>query len=143
MSTLCVEVSKVEEVLTHPNADKLPLARIKGWIVVIKKDEYKAGDEVVYFPIDSILPVELSDKLKCTQYLTNQRIRAARLRGVVSCGLLGPNEGKWPLETDLTEHYAVKKWEPPPPRGSTGGQNRREPGPFHHYTGIENWNNYP
>lgn len=143
MSSLRVEIVKIDNTEVHPNADALDLLTIKGWTVVEKKNRFKVGDLVVYFPIDSVLPRELSDKLGCTQYLVNQRIRAARLRGVVSCGLLGPNEGNWDLDTDLTEHYGVTKWEPPAPKNfSTGGQNRSQPGLFHYYTGIENWNNY-
>jgi RNA ligase (TIGR02306 family) len=145
MSDLKVEVCEVVEVNTHPNADLLDLLTVKGWVCVEKKGRYKVGDLVVYFPPDSILPVELSDRLNCTQYLSKQRLKAARLRGIVSCGLVAPNEGKWPLGEDLTAHYGITKYEPPEPgyNAGMGGQNLRDIGPFHTYTNIDNWNNYP
>src|SRR5579872_3880409 len=115
MSDLIVEVCRVEEVVSHPNADALDLLTIKGWIVVEKKGRYKVGDLIVFFPPDSILPVELSDRLNCTQYLSKQRLKAARLRGIVSCGLVAPNEGNWILGQDLAEHYGIQKYEPPEP----------------------------
>jgi RNA ligase (TIGR02306 family) len=142
MSSLLVEVCAITEVNSHPNANALDILTIKGWNVVEKKGLYKPGDTIVFFPPDSILPVELSDRLQCTQYLNKQRIRAARLRGIVSCGLVAPNEGSWDVGTNLAEHYNITKYDPPEP-GIGGGQNIKDPNDFQHYTNIENWNNYP
>ncbi len=144
MSTLAVEVCEITCVEKHPNADALDILTIKGWQVVEKRGRFKVGESVVYFQPDSILPKELSDKLNCTQYLAKQRVKPARLRGFVSCGLVGPNEGGWSVGTELTEHYGITKYEPPEPsnHAGLGGQNAREVGPFHYYTNIQNWNNW-
>lgn len=145
MSNLIVQVARIEKIESHPNADKLEILQVLGWNVVEKKDRFKVGESVVFFPPDSILPVELSDRLNCTQYLYKQRLRAARLRGFVSCGLVAPNEGNWEIGQDLTEHYGIAKYEAPEPsyNAGTGGQNIKEVGLFHYYTNIDNWNNYP
>ncbi len=145
MSSLIVEVCCIDEIVTHPAADKLDILTVKGWNIVEKKGRFSKGQLCVFFPVDSILSVELSDRLNCTQYLSKQRVKAARLRGFVSCGLVFENEGNWPIGEDVTEHYGIQKYEPPEPgnNGGMGGQNIREIGPFHHYTNIENWNNFP
>src|SRR5574344_797549 len=37
-------------------ADRIELAIIGGWQVVVRKGEFKVGDEVYYFEIDAFLP---------------------------------------------------------------------------------------
>lgn len=46
MSSLIVEVSRIEQIAPHPNADKLELAQIKGWQCVVPRAKYRAGDLV-------------------------------------------------------------------------------------------------
>jgi len=74
-------VQLVEEVKIHTNANSLELALILGWQVVIKKDEVKKGQKVVYFEIDSILP----DK-PWSQFMRERkfRIKTIKLRGEIS-----------------------------------------------------------
>ena len=62
MSTLIVEVCKIEKVLPHDNADALELCQIKGWQCVIPKGRYSADDLVTYVPIDAVIPQEHSDR---------------------------------------------------------------------------------
>ena len=38
-----------------PDADRIVLAKVLGWNVVVGKDEFQAGDKVVYIEIDSRL----------------------------------------------------------------------------------------
>jgi RNA ligase (TIGR02306 family) len=90
MSTLIVEITKVLDINKHPNADKLELITVKGWQVVAQKDLYKIGDLVIYCPIDAVLPVELSDKMDVTKYLSKGRVKTVKLRGEYSQGLLIP-----------------------------------------------------
>lgn len=140
MSSLIVDVTEIKEITPHPNADRLEIATIKGWSVITGKGNHKPGDKVVYVPPDSILPLELSDRMDVTKYLSNQRVRSIKLRGVVSCGMIMPNEGNWTLGTNVAAHYGITKWEPP---AVMGGECVHAPDQFHHYTDIENWNNFP
>lgn len=152
MSSLIVEVAEIRNVRPHPNADSLDIAEVQGWQVVVKSDEYRAGDRVVYFPIDTLLPVELSDRFGVTQYLSKQRIRATRLRGEPSFGLVMPVEDpSWEVGQDVAEHYGVTKWEPPVRESHNRGGGKfiehkfavpRNP-LFAEYTGIENMRHYP
>jgi RNA ligase (TIGR02306 family) len=153
VSSLIVEVCEIGQVKAHPNGDNLEIAVVKGWECIIKKGSFRPGDRCVYFPIDSILPRTLSDHLGVTKYLKalrhdypdaanlGGRVGAARLRGVVSYGLLIECESDWTAGTDVAAHYGVTKWEPPP---ELGGDERAPNHPlFHCYTDIENWKNFP
>src|SRR5262245_21129563 len=155
MSSLIVEVCEIAAVHTHPDADNLEIAVVKGWNCVIKKGSFRPGDRAVYFPIDSILSLELSERLGVTRYLKalrrdyagegpplGGRVGAARLRGQVSYGLLIACEDEaWKVGDDVAGHYGVSKWEPPLEVGSDDGAPMHPL--FHTYTDIENWKNFP
>jgi RNA ligase (TIGR02306 family) len=155
MSSLIVEVCAVAEVLPHPNADALEIAVVKGWQCLIKKGSFKAGDKVVYFPIDTVLPLTLSERIGVTKYLKplrkdfvysgstpGGRVGAARLRGVVSYGLLiACEDPEWDVGRDVAAHYEVSKWQPP--EEFTDGDIEVPHECFHRYTDIENLKNFP
>jgi len=90
MADLIVEVVEIKEVMNHENADRLDIAKVYGYDVVTGRDEYKPGDSAVYFPVDSILPQELEDYIfaNTKMKLSKNRVRAVRIRGCVSQGLL-------------------------------------------------------
>ena len=142
MSSLIVEVSRIDKVLPHPNADLLELAHIKGWQCVVPKGKYAAGSRVTYVPIDSVLPADLSDRLGITKYLSNGRVRCAKLRGEPSFGvIIDLEDPSWPEGADVREHYGITKYVPPlkPSAGDAA-----EPHPlFVSYTDVENLRNFP
>ena len=142
MSSLIVEVCRVERVLPHPNADLLELAHIKGWQCVVPRGKYAAGSLVTYVPIDSVLPLPLSERLGVTKYLSNGRVRCARLRGEPSFGLvMDVEDPAWGEGTDVREHYGIMKYVPPL-RPSAG--DAADPHPlFVSYTDVENLRNFP
>ena len=39
-----------------PGKDRIVLATVDGWHVIVKKDEFNVGDLCVYCEIDSVLP---------------------------------------------------------------------------------------
>lgn len=142
MSTLIVEVSEIDRVLPHPNADALELAQIKGWQCVVPKGKYVGGAKVVYIPIDSLLPAELSDRLGITKYLSHGRVRCARLRGEPSFGvIMDAEDSSWPTGTDVRERYGITKYIPPI-RPSAGDAEVPDP-LFVSYTDVENLRNFP
>lgn len=47
---------KVTNITSIEGADRVELAHVNGWQVMVKKGEYKIGDLAVYFEIDSKLP---------------------------------------------------------------------------------------
>ena len=106
-------IVKIDEILPIENADKIEVARVGGWQVVVKKDEFKVGDLVVYIEVDSRVP---SDKeefafLKDRKY----KVKTIKLRGQVSQGLIMPvtilPEGEYPVGVDVTKALGIKKIE--------------------------------
>lgn len=109
-------------------ADKIEVATVGGWKVVVKKGEFNVGDLAVYFEIDSWIPTELAPFLtkegkEPHEYngVKGERLRTVRLRKQLSQGLLLPIpedtiKGAGILiaeDLDLTTHLAIQKWEPP------------------------------
>jgi RNA ligase (TIGR02306 family) len=141
-SSLIVPVAVVDTIAPHPNADRLEIATVLGWQVVVPKGRYRPGDTVVYFPPDALVPSEHSDRFGVTQYLANGRVKCARLRGVPSYGFLATLEVPGAsVGTNLAEHYGVTKWLPPfrPSAGDALPDHPR----FPRYTDLENLRNFP
>lgn len=128
MSDFGVKVCEIEVKLPHPNADRLELVYLKGYgyQYVTGKDEFHTGQKVVMFPVDSVLPSDLSSRLG----LKGDRIKPVRLRGQWSYGLIVPlNEcSAWgePVGRDLTIELGVKKYEIPVKQGSNVRFSRPE-----------------
>lgn len=127
MAELKVELVKILDIEKHHNADKLEFAIIFGYRCVVQKGTYKKGDIVLYFPVDSILPEDVESaifgpdsKIK----LDKSRVRAIKIRGEVSQGLIAPlelfrdkfNNKQWDSlkeGDDVKDILGVKKFEPP------------------------------
>jgi len=145
MSTLSVDVCRVGSVIKHPNADRLDIVTVKGWQCITPRNSYGVNDLVIYVPIDAVFPQTLSDKINITKYLHSQRVKTAKLRGVISQGVImsvdevpGCTEGQ-----DVSEVLGITKWEPPLPGACTSGTPRPQHPDFLRYTDIENLKNYP
>lgn len=142
MSTLIVEVCRIERVLAHQNAERLELAQIKGWQCVVPRGRYQAGDLVTYVPVDSVIPDALAERLGVTKYLSKGRVRCARLRGESSFGVIIDRENEsWGVGTDVREHYGIEKYVPP--LKLSGGDAEAPHALFDSYTEIENMRNFP
>lgn len=160
-STYKVPLTQIVAIDVHPNADKLEIATVYGFQVVIKKDSYKVGDQVIYVPIDSILPQKLEDFLfppDAKVKLTKHRVKQIRLRKIASQGMLiSPADiqsvyGFTPeyLEDDHKEMLDIRKYEPPLPKfqsemGAPGARKTKalENPLFHKYNGLDNIKWFP
>lgn len=149
MSKFEVKVRKITSIKPHPNADKLEIARVDGfdWDCIIGKEQFKVGDLAVYVPIDSVIPPEMVEALNMKVSLNKGRIKAVRIRGEVSYGLLlTPKEGM-KNKQEVSELLGIKKYEQPPNlRYARGGNSvtKKKLNPlFDKYTDIENVKYYP
>lgn len=52
-----VTIETVQEIVPIDGADRIESARIRNWWVVVTKDMHNVGDSVLYFEIDSALPL--------------------------------------------------------------------------------------
>ena len=63
MATFEVKAVKIDEVTDHPNADRLSMNRIGGFIAISNKVDgkhrYRAGDLVVYVPEGAVIIIIL------------------------------------------------------------------------------------
>jgi hypothetical protein len=122
--------------------------------MVVEKNVYSVGQKIVYFPPETVMPTELSDRLGITQYLKQiyhngsnnwGKIKIVNLRREPSYGATSEIEDEsWQIGDDVTQYYidkyGVYKYEPPAPKCS----DAMTPDPyFIKYTDIENLRNYP
>ena len=108
----------------HPNADRLELAAVGGYRSVVLKGAYRTGDLGAYIPEGAICPDWLIAFLGLEGRLAGSkmnRVKAIRLRGVLSQGLVYPvTDGKvlgWAVDEgdDVTDLLEVVKYVPPIP----------------------------
>jgi RNA ligase (TIGR02306 family) len=128
----------------HPNADRLELAYIGGWQLIVPKGEYSKGDLVVYFPADSLIPEKwleqwgLVGKLAGSQ---RNRVKPVKLRGERSIGIICHAPDGYSLGDSMAEYYNVERWEEPIPLQMQGKMRHRPEGYLKY--DLENINNEP
>lgn len=157
MSKFEVLVEQVKNVRDHPNADRLSLLDINGFTCISAKLEdgshrYTDGDPVAYIPEGAVLPEWLLKELDFWDEENQKgrlngsagnRIKAMRLRGILSqgviypcCGITNEETGthfkKWMrmadgeihkvgIGWDVADQLGITKYEPPIP-ASMGGE---------------------
>lgn len=115
MATFDVRVRRLNEVLPHPNADRLDLARVDGYFAVVAKGQFTAGDLVAYIPEAAVLPTVLIEELGLTGKLAGadlNRVHAVRLRGVLSQGVCMAARPGWQEGQSVREELGIVKFEP-------------------------------
>ena len=155
----------------HPNADNIELAIIGGYRSIIQKDTLKNGDLIAYIPESAIVPDWLLESMNLVGKLAGKqrnRVKAIRLRGILSQGLCYPLEyrtdivdvdtqeksDQWVLVTseigggvsakagdDVTELLGITKYEPVIPT-CMGGEVFNAFGCTPKFD-IENWKKWP
>lgn len=114
-------VERVVSVTHHPNADKLDIIKVLGYDAIVGRNQYKAGDLVVFVQPDSILPSDKAWATDLLRYTSRGRIRAVRLRGEWSMGLVLnvtdhiEDGAELAIGWDMTEQLGITKYEPPLP----------------------------
>jgi RNA ligase (TIGR02306 family) len=93
MSTFAVNIVEIEAVDPIENADAIEVVRIGGYRCVVKKGDYKVGDVAAYIPEDTLVPLRILRELGLEGRLVGpekNRVKAIKLRGVLSQGILYP-----------------------------------------------------
>jgi RNA ligase (TIGR02306 family) len=133
-----VTVRRIAEVIPHPNADRLDIVHLENYDYdsIVQKSRFAVGDVVVYFPVDSQLPLAFVQALGLDGKLAHgmpsdegvrlqNRVKTANLRGIVSQGIVARPQDL-PLSSDIqtalettalgssvTDMLGVLKYEPP------------------------------
>lgn len=109
-----VRIVELPKIGKHPNADTLSIVQVQGgYPCIFKSGNFVPGDKAVYIPVDSIVPEH-----PAFAFLEgHNRIKARRLRGIFSMGLLIPLKevglpDDTPVNTIVGEQLGITKWEP-------------------------------
>ena len=138
-------IRKIKAIEPIPGADRIVKATVDGWeLVTQKSNNFQPGDLVVYFEIDSLLPIceQFSFlepyKVSAKNSVNGEgyRLKTIRLRRQVSQGLILPlfyHDGKYFLPNigddavyevaegdDVTDLLGVQKYEKPIPAQLAG-----------------------
>lgn len=97
MERKLASIRQISDISPIEGADKIELATVDGWKVVVAKNVgHQIGNKVVYCEIDSFLPIEpefeflRKSSFKKMGDTEGFRLKTAKLRGVVSNGLILP-----------------------------------------------------
>jgi RNA ligase (TIGR02306 family) len=137
MSAFTVQVTTIDRVEAHPDADAIEIAMLGGYRSIVRKaDGFSAGSPVVYIPQASLLPEYLLRRLELWDDTLGQgllggpsfnRVSPKRLRGVFSQGICMKAElvGDYRVSVegpdgsiiasfgdDLAEVLGIEKWVP-------------------------------
>jgi RNA ligase (TIGR02306 family) len=129
-----VRVVTVGEITKHPNADKLSITKVDGYPVVIRTGDFKEGDLAVYVPVDSIVPTVIPEfAFLAREGKPTHRVRAARLRGVFSMGMLVSAARFAVMHAEgaeyVAEFYGITKYVPPSELALETKEARKKMGP--------------
>jgi RNA ligase (TIGR02306 family) len=150
-----VLVRQVDDVIDHGNADRLSIVKLLGYEAITAKEEdgshrFQPGEKIIYVPEAAIVPEAL---LKERGYWneekdigmlagkTGTRVKAIRLRGVLSQGLVWKLDVPGDVGDNLADFFGITKWEPPIPAGMDGDVIGA--GEFAYNYDIENFQTYP
>ena len=90
--------------------DRIVLATVLGWSVIVKKDEFNIGDKCIYIEIDSLLPEKPE-----FEFLRNKkfRIKTMKLGNTYSQGIVFPlsilpQNKTYQIGDDVTDILGIK-----------------------------------
>jgi RNA ligase (TIGR02306 family) len=126
-----VTVRPVKDILPIAGADKIELAIIDGWQVVVMKGRHTPGELVLYYEIDSFLPdtdpryATFEERFSNWGEKRGMRLKTIKLRKQLSQGLVMPldefpevkdymanmDRNAWE-GLDVSELLGIEKWEP-------------------------------
>jgi len=117
MASFDVKAYKIK-IEPHPNADAIELAVIGGYRSIVQKGQYKDGDLVLYIPEAAVLPEWVLEKLNFWDDENEigklngpkgNRVKAIRLRGVMSQGIVFPLEFRTDVH-DTINNTKADEW---------------------------------
>ena len=140
MSRKLASVQKIKAIKPIEGADRIECVQVLNWDCVASKNQFRVGDWVIYFEIDSLLPdipaFEFLKGSSWSQKLNKYKISTHKFRNQISQGLVIPYDQlkelmiqingeiefrtDFPEGEDLTELLKIEKYEPPVSNGALG-----------------------
>ena len=130
------QVVRVSSVYPIEGADRIEVARVLGWEVVVQKGLFKVDDLAVYFSIGSVLDQSNPENA----FLEGKPLKTKKIRGVISQGLLGPlswlafyglDPACFKEGDDVSDQMKVQKWVPAEETEVYSLDKNRAPFPMH------------
>lgn len=108
-------IKSISDLMPIEGKDRIELAAVDGWHVIVKKGEFQIGGKCVYIEIDSVLPEKPEFEFLRSK---NFRIKTMKMAGVISQGICFPlsilpqkKSGEYELDEDVTEIIGVTQYE--------------------------------
>ena len=80
-------VKKIDDIKLIKDADRIEIAIVGGWQVIVKKDEFKIGELIIFCEVDSLFPEKSEFEFLRPKHF---RIKTQKMRGVLSQGIIFP-----------------------------------------------------
>lgn len=124
MSTHAIHIVEINHLEPHPNADKLAIAHIGGWKSIVQLEQFPLNapnkHRAIFIEPDYEVPTELAEFAFLTSKANKKtgfaRIRAVRLRGILSYGLVIPVPvalSHMETGSDVMNILGIRRYEPP------------------------------
>jgi len=109
-------IRRIDNIKPIENADKIEIAQVGGWNVVVKKGEFEKDGLAIYCEIDCLMPERPEFEFLRAKHF---RIRTMKMRGQISQGIifplsiLGDKQNDFKEDEDISEYLGITKYEPP------------------------------
>jgi RNA ligase (TIGR02306 family) len=131
MSEFSVPVKTITiEPHPDPEVHSLQVGIIDGYKLIVRKDDYKSGDLIVYIPEQAIVPDAILDQVGLRGSLSGPNknvVKALKIRQIVSQGL-AYRPAEWPEHWvegyDVATELGIEKYEQPIPASLRGNVER-------------------
>lgn len=131
---IMAQIVRVVDLKPIAGADRIELALVLGWQVIVQKGQFQIGDLAIYFNIGSVLDPTHPITATLAANLNNKPLKTIKMRKVLSQGLLTPITSITPInnfhekvfieDEDVTQLLNVRKYvEPEEGNLYTGSQD--------------------
>ena len=113
MARKLAHIEKIDWIKPIEGKDRIALAGVLGWTVIIQKADYSEGDKCIFCEIDSVFPEKPEyEFLRSKKF----RIKTMKMSGVLSQGICFPMsmlpEGNYEIGDDVTEFMGITQYKP-------------------------------
>lgn len=112
MARKLAHIEKIDWIRPIEGKDRIALAGVLGWTVIVQKADYSEGDKCIFCEIDSVFPEKPEyEFLRSKKF----RIKTMKMSGVLSQGICFPmsmlQEGNYEIGDDVTELMGITQYE--------------------------------